>query len=115
MPGHDLTSLCAGGQDEQATEIIASLIRGMPVVRDAPHRAGSVERLHADFTQFRNGAEGFIPIDFVDRAAALFAKLCASRRHVRLLHGDLHHFNVLFDSTAGWVAIDPWGQMGEIS
>jgi len=31
-----------------------------------------------------------------------------------LLHGDLHHANVLFDSRQGWVAIDPWGIMAEL-
>jgi streptomycin 6-kinase len=50
----------------------------------------------------------------VDRAEALFAELCATQRSVRLLHGDLHHYNVLFDADAGWVVIDPWGVLGEI-
>ena len=40
--------------------------------------------------------------------------MCATQRNVRLLHGDLHHYNVLFDHEAGWVAIDPQGPMGEI-
>ncbi|WP_373298360.1 aminoglycoside phosphotransferase family protein [Paludibacterium paludis] len=30
----------------------------------------------------------------------------------RLLHGDLHHDNVLFDSSHGWLAIDPKGVIG---
>jgi streptomycin 6-kinase len=30
------------------------------------------------------------------------------------LHGDLHHYNVLFDSERGWVAIDPKGVVGEV-
>ena len=31
-----------------------------------------------------------------------------------LLHGDLHHFNVLEDAKRGWVAIDPKGVVGEL-
>ena len=31
-----------------------------------------------------------------------------------LLHGDLHHYNVLFDNERGWVAIDPKGVVGEL-
>jgi streptomycin 6-kinase len=31
-----------------------------------------------------------------------------------LLHGDLHHYNVLRDSQRGWLAIDPKGVIGEI-
>jgi streptomycin 6-kinase len=30
------------------------------------------------------------------------------------LHGDLHHYNVLFDSDRGWLAIDPKGVIGEV-
>jgi streptomycin 6-kinase len=30
-----------------------------------------------------------------------------------LLHGDIHHFNVLDFGAAGWLAIDPWGFQGE--
>jgi streptomycin 6-kinase len=31
-----------------------------------------------------------------------------------VLHGDLHHHNVLFGETRGWAAIDPKGLVGEI-
>jgi len=31
-----------------------------------------------------------------------------------LLHGDLHHDNVLFDDALGWRAIDPKGVLGEV-
>jgi streptomycin 6-kinase len=29
-----------------------------------------------------------------------------------LLHGDLHHFNILLDENRGWIAIDPKGVIG---
>ena len=44
----------------------------------------------------------------------MFENLCASERRPRLLHGDLQHYNVLFDSERGWLAIDPKGVAGEI-
>ena len=31
-----------------------------------------------------------------------------------LLHGDLQHYNVLFDNQRGWTAIDPKGVVGEL-
>jgi streptomycin 6-kinase len=31
-----------------------------------------------------------------------------------LLHGDLQHYNVLYDNKRGWVAIDPKGVIGEL-
>lgn len=44
----------------------------------------------------------------------MHSRLCDSQRCTRLLHGDLHHHNVLFDFDRGWVAIDPKGVVGEI-
>jgi streptomycin 6-kinase len=112
-PGHDLVSLCSNGRDAEATDIIASLLQRMFAV--SAHLGGirSVDLMQPEFVQFRAGAEGIIPLNYVDRAEELFADLCATQRDVRLLHGDLHHNNVLFDGNAGWVAIDPWGVIGE--
>ena len=52
--------------------------------------------------------------DVVAEAEALYSRLCASQKDPRVLHGDLHHYNVLFDAECGWVAIDPWGAFGEL-
>jgi streptomycin 6-kinase len=41
-----------------------------------------------------------------------FDELCASAAAPVLLHGDLHHFNIL-RSGDGWAAIDPKGVIGE--
>lgn len=30
-----------------------------------------------------------------------------------MLHGDIHHSNILDFGPAGWLAIDPWGYVGE--
>jgi streptomycin 6-kinase len=50
----------------------------------------------------------------VSTAARLYFDLCASQDDVKLLHGDLHHENVLFDDRRGWLAIDPKGVRGEL-
>jgi streptomycin 6-kinase len=44
----------------------------------------------------------------------VFASLSESQTSVRLLHGDLHHYNVLLDANRGWLAIDPKGVIGEL-
>ncbi len=49
----------------------------------------------------------------VERAEALFAELLASSGAPMLLHGDLHHENILAAERAPWLAIDPKGLVGE--
>jgi len=47
------------------------------------------------------------------RAADLYAELCDSMGEQVVLHGDLHHDNVLRSGRDGWLAIDPAGVVGE--
>ena len=54
-----------------------------------------------------------MPTALVERAEALFARLLASQAEPVLLHGDLHHFNVLAAQRQPWLAIDPKGVVGE--
>jgi streptomycin 6-kinase len=49
----------------------------------------------------------------LQRACALFGELAASQGDRKLLHGDLHHDNILWDATRDWVAVDPKGVIGE--
>ena len=55
-----------------------------------------------------------IPLDLVEAAHRVYSGLCATQRQPTLLHGDLQHYNVLFDSSRGWLAIDPKGVIGEL-
>jgi streptomycin 6-kinase len=54
-----------------------------------------------------------IPRALVERAARLFDELCATAPHERVLHGDLHHGNVLRHGPHGWLAIDPVALIGD--
>lgn len=47
------------------------------------------------------------------RARSTFAELLASAPAPVLLHGDLHHHNVLAARRAPWLAIDPKGVVGD--
>jgi streptomycin 6-kinase len=47
------------------------------------------------------------------RPAAVFAELCDSMGEEVVLHGDLHHENILRSDERGWVVIDPKGMVGE--
>jgi streptomycin 6-kinase len=58
----------------------------------------------------RSGAAGSL----VEAAHGVYDRLAATQRHERLLHGDLHHGNVVFDRERGWLVIDPKGVVAEL-
>jgi streptomycin 6-kinase len=45
--------------------------------------------------------------------ASTARELLSAPRDVRVLHGDIHHGNVLDFGSLGWLAIDPKGLYGE--
>lgn len=58
-------------------------------------------------------APGPLPRSLLERAAALRRELLKGPPESRLLHGDLHHANILRSEEKGWLAIDPKGIVGE--
>ena len=46
------------------------------------------------------------------RSASLAKRLLATQRDVRVLHGDIHHYNIR-QSSRGWLTFDPKGLVGE--
>ncbi len=114
QPGTMLDSL-APEQDEQATSILAGVMRQLWRTAPAEHSFPTVEQLGQDLTQLRaryGGGYGPFPPRLVDEALDLFATLNASAPQTMLLHGDLQHHNVL-RSGDGWLAIDPKGVVGD--
>ena len=51
--------------------------------------------------------------DLFERAEALYASLVATQAKPVVLHGDLHHWNILRAVREPWLAIDPHGVIGE--
>jgi streptomycin 6-kinase len=68
-----------------------------------------VGRLREQF----NGGTGPLPEEIVSKAEMLYPELLSSAHNLFLLHGDLHHGNILFSKSSGWTAIDPKGLIGE--
>ncbi|QFF99055.1 hypothetical protein PB01_09570 [Psychrobacillus glaciei] len=56
--------------------------------------------------------EGPIPNHFVFLARTYFVEIANSSENNDLLHGDLHHENILYSTNDGWLAIDPKGVIG---
>lgn len=109
-PGEPLWDL----PDEVTAPIAASVMRKLwrppPDRHPFPTLADwmrGFDRLRARF----DGATGPLPARMVDRAGRLFSELGATDRPV-LLHGDLHHGNILSARRSSWLAIDPKGVVG---
>jgi streptomycin 6-kinase len=121
-PGAHLASIALDGRDEEATEILADVIDRMSrpcepsdePSRDALKAFASAQDWGKGFQRYLASGDRQIPASLVAQAQQLYFDLCASQRGVRLLHGDLQHYNVLFDSDRGWLAIDPKGVIGEV-
>jgi streptomycin 6-kinase len=112
-PGTALADLVRAGRDDEATGILADVIAAMSPGA-APASSPSLKDWARAFARYRTTGDTRIPRALVEKAEAMYLELCTSQRSPRLLHGDLQHYNVLFDDERGWVAIDPKGVVGEI-
>jgi len=121
-PGTQLASVVLDGRDEEATEILADVIDRMSrpcessdePSRDALKSFASAQDWGKGFRRYLASGNRQIPASLVEQAQQSYFDLCASQQGVRLLHGDLQHYNVLFDSDRGWLAIDPKGVIAEV-
>jgi streptomycin 6-kinase len=112
-PGTPLSRLAAR-DDDAATVVIADVIRRMQP-DPSTHTFPTVEDWGGSFEVYLGGASADLPRELVLYAHQTYVELCASQGARRLLHGDLHHDNVLFDESRGWTAIDPKGVLGEVA
>ena len=106
-PGEPLSGLVFAGRDDEATEAVCGVIRALQRA-PAPGGFRTLEDWGEGFDRVRRKAlaEG-ADAETIDLARKLQAVLCASQGERLLLHGDLHHDNILKDEARGWLAIDP--------
>ena len=112
-PGALLSSVT---NDEQATSIAAQVMRQLRRQLPPEHQfptvsdwATGLERLRDRFA----GTTGPFPAPLVEKAEKLFSELIGTMSAPVLLHGDLHHDNILSADREPWLAIDPKGVVGE--
>lgn len=113
--------------DDQATRTIARVMRRVwrtvPLTwqTSAPSRFPTLTDWSQAFARLRSahgGQAGPFPAPLVEEAETLFRDLLASASETVLLHGDLHHGNILAghqtrDGREPWLAIDPQSVIGE--
>lgn len=112
-PGDNLVNLVKGGDDDKATRILAEVI-GKLAHHDAPVKCPTIADWGRGFDRYLASKDEQIPRELVEEARKLYKDLESSQRTTMLLHGDLQHYNVLFDNKRGWVANDPKGIVGEL-
>jgi streptomycin 6-kinase len=112
-PGYALSTI---HDDDEATTIAANVMKQLQYSLPVQHSFSSVEALAYEYTKLRKhfeGSTGPLPLHLVEKAELLFPELVRSIQHPVLLHGDLHHDNILCAGNE-WRAIDPKGLIGEI-
>lgn len=112
-PGNDLVNMVREGKDEEATEILAQVMRQM-ANHAPPDSCPTVFDWMRGFDRYLNTGDERVPVDLVHEAHDLYRSLASSSPKTMLLHGDFHHYNVLLDANRGAVAIDPKGVVGEL-
>jgi streptomycin 6-kinase len=103
------------GRDAEATSAAVGVMWRLhvppPPGRTMPDALTQAEAFDDYLTTHRGG--GPLPRDLVARAGGLMRELCASATETVVLHGDLHHDNILRATREPWLAIDPHGIVGD--
>lgn len=107
LPGIPLNSL---EDDDNATRILASVMKKLHKPLSTDHKFITITTWIEALDKYKNDT---VPVYLVDKAKKLFDELIATSATPVLVHGDLHHDNVLSSDREGWLAIDPKGIAAE--
>jgi len=102
---------------EEQTEIVAAVIEDLhrtlpPTGHNLPHFSDWVASAHRDARECNDLRRARPFLDQFPRVLSLMEELTTPGEPQLLLHGDLHHWNILLDEGRGWMAIDPKGVIG---
>lgn len=109
MGRRSLVEMARTGKDDDASHIICDVAARLHAPRG--HQLPDLIPLERWFVELWPGASKHGGI--LRRAAAVARELLDEPREIGVLHGDLHHGNVLDFGPHGWLAIDPKRLLGE--
>lgn len=111
IPGKNLTAL---QNTRDQLMIAADLIAKIPIPVENTHGLPVyVDKVREVFERARKENKvGTKMIFFIDAAERLLSEIEKNNYPKVLLHGDLHHWNILEDQNGSWKAIDPHGFIG---
>ncbi len=104
-----LTEMARDGRDDEACRIICAVVAQLHAPRDLP--APAVVPLTHWFEELTSAAT--LHSGILTLCAETAHDLLAHPQDEAVLHGDIHHENVLDFGKRGWLAIDPKGLFGE--
>ena len=100
--------------DEEAIRIAAPIIRDVVADEPSKHHLRTVsEEMKVIHEMYKKGIWDDETMAMLTKAIAIQKKLESTKKEDKLIHGDLHHDNILFDEKKGWLAIDPKGRIGD--
>ena len=104
-----LARMASSGWDDEATRILCMVAAQLhaPVAKPTP----PLVPLEQWFVALWDTAA--IHGGILEHCARTARELLAAPREITVLHGDIHHGNVLDFGPSGWLAIDPKGLYGE--
>jgi streptomycin 6-kinase len=104
-----LADLVRDGHDDEATCIICGVVAKLHLPKSQP--VPNLVPLSEWFEELAPAGQTYGGI--LSLSAATAHELLAAPREVSVLHGDIHHDNILHFGGRGWLAIDPKGLIGE--
>lgn len=107
-PGNSLKTLVKAGQDDSATRILCHTIRDLQSNKQKKPEFPHISELAGSLSSLKDHLDD----KMLSKAESLFHELTTDRTKDVILHGDLHHDNVL-SSGATWKVIDPHGYVGD--
>jgi len=107
--GRSLATLARNGQDDEVSRIICGVVAKLHAVQIEPF--DGLTPLAQWFRELgpaaaRHGGK-------LLRSLAAAGDLIGAPQNAVVLHGDIHHDNILDFGARGWLAIDPKGLLGE--
>ncbi|MFQ6575989.1 aminoglycoside phosphotransferase family protein [Pseudomonas sp. UM16] len=104
-----LDDYAVNGRDQQATQILCQTVANLHALERKP--ALPLVDLHTWFKGLRRAAQ--LHGGIYQHCSQIAEQLLAAPWEESVLHGDIHHGNVLDFGPRGWLAIDPKGLYGE--
>ncbi len=104
-----LATMARSHLDAQATQLLCKVVQHLHTPRPAP--PPTLTPLTTWFRDLEIYADKYGGILLASLAAARY--LLAHPQETLVLHGDIHHDNILDFGPRGWLAIDPKGLAGE--